>query len=277
MADIYGSHFEYGGVSSRNYGLVIATVTSGRNDKLAGDIEQKSIYNKTAKKRYLIDDDTSGSPLSFEVEFVSVDEKPIIPSEKRVIEKWLFNRSGYRKFYLDTADDYNCETYEFVDGVMKRNYLNCRFVNAEKMFFNGGLIGYKATLEADSGMFWQDAITKTFSVQNASASTTSIVSVDVDTDLDDYIYPKVVMTLGSVGGDVTIINNTDDDERVTKFKTLSPYATITMKGDINFVSGQYYEKFSNRNFIRLVDGTNNFTVLGNVATISFEFNNRRAF
>lgn len=277
MADIYGSHFEYASKSSREYGLVIATVEAGRMDKRTGDIEGMTIFSKSANKRYLLRDDMSNSPLSFDVEIISVDQRPIDYMERRKIEKWLFNRHDYRRLYIDMADDPFCETYEIVDGVRKRNYLNCRFINAEKLIYGDGVVGYKATLEADSSMFWQDEITKTFDVPNTDATMTSTITVKVDTDLDDYTYPKVVFRMGQYGGDVTIINHTDEGTRMTKFVGLSAYATVTMKGELNYVSGQYYEKFYKSNFIRLLDGSNNIAITGNVERITFEYQNRRAF
>lgn len=277
MADIYGSHFEYGGVLSRQYGLIIATVNAGRMSKLNGDISGSTVFSKIAQKRYLVGDDMSSSSLSFDVEIITDTGRCIEQRERRSIEKWLFNRCNYRKLYLDMSDDCFGDTVELVGGVRKRLYLNCRFVNPEKLEYNGGIVGYKATLEADSNMFWQDAIEKTFTVNNANASTTSIISIDVDSDIDDYIYPKVTFTLGSVGGNVIFINNTDDSTRFTKFVGLSANATITMKGELNYISGQNYEKFSTRNFIRLLDGTNNITVQGNVRTVKVEFQNRRNF
>ena len=277
MADIYGSHFEYAAKSSREHGLVIANVEAGRMDKLAGDIEGVTIFNKSAKKRYLLDDDATNSPLTFDVEILAVDQRPIDFHERRKIEKWLFNKHDYRKLYLDMADDPFCETYEIIDGVRKRNYLNCRFINPEKLVFNDGVVGYKATLEADSSMFWQDAITKTFTIQNDDPTMSTSIVVKVDTDLDDYIYPKVSFTLGSYGGDVIITNHSDDSTRLTKFVGLSPFATVTMRGEFNYISGQYYEKFYKSNFIRLLDGANNISVTGDVQTITIEFQNRRAF
>ena len=126
-------------------------------------------------------------------------------------------------------------------------------------------------------MFWQDAITKTFTIQNDDPTMSSSIVVKVDTDLDDYIYPKVSFTLGSYGGDVIITNHSDDSTRLTKFVGLSPFATVTMRGELNYVSGQYYEKFYKSNFIRLLDGANNLSVMGDVQTITIEFQNRRAF
>ena len=74
---------------------------------------------------------------------------------------------------------------------------------------------------------------------------------------------------------ITITNNSDDSSRLTKFVNLSPSISLVMRGDINYISGQNYEKFSNQNFIRLLDGDNNFGIIGDVESIKFEWNNRR--
>lgn len=277
MADIYGSYFEYGGMLSCQYGLIIATVNSSRMLKLGGDITGSTVFSKAAQKRYLVGDDMSNSPLSFDVEIVTDDGHILEQPERRTIEKWLFNKHDYRKLYFDTDDDCTEDMSELIGGVRKRLYLNCRFVNPEKLEYNGGLVGYKATLEADSRMFWQDAVEKSFTLNHSGASAQSVIAVDVDSDIDDYIYPKVTFTLGSTGGEVIFINNSDDSTRVTKFVELSANSTIIMKGELGFISGQNYQKFSTRNFIRFLDGANNLTIKGDIATIKFEFQNRRNF
>ena len=181
----------------------------------------------------------------------------------------------YRKLYFDVADDPYGETYEFIDNIRKRNYLNCRFLNPEKIEYNGGIVGYKATIEADSNMFWQDAVSKEYVVNNGDADVSSVVTVNIDTDIDDYVYPKVTITMGGVGGDIIIVNNRDDNNRQTKFVGLSPYASVVMKGEINYISGEYYNRFALRNFIRLLDGENKLTIMGDVDTIEFEYSARR--
>ena len=547
MADIYGSHFEYADISSRRYGLIIACVETERFKQTSGSISGVTLFHNGAKKRYLIDDDYSDFPVSYDVEIITDDDGCIGASERRQIEKWLFNKPSYRKFYLDLDDDCNGETYEIIGGERKRLFMNCRFINPEKLEYNGGIIGYRATLEADSGLWWQDAVTKTFNitqpgpaspavcsfvngetgtsdaiiffrrydysvkmaafwqsledayadgpvfygnddtstrlpltryfidagggsyhiiyaynddgtghrldsslpyvsldyfsideeypsdndwlaqyssdqsfktfyvfsdggrggsvrldeleeefnglvngnvdyseqpivspnamiaagysefdgaaaakaypikiqvdsidclftpilrdgsvlsridintyiegelsgsgspsfllendrgslgiiihaksgestsywddltqslseiedeyVEIATSGSTDIATIDVDTDINDFTYPKVTFTMGSSGGDVIISNNSDDSARLTKFVGLSPNTTIIMKGDINYISGQNYIKFTGRNFPRLVDGKNIFTVSGDVSSITFEFNNRRA-
>lgn len=276
MADIYGSHFEFGGVSSRQYSLVIANVDTSRMAQLCGTKEGVTIFSKNAKKRYLVDDDYANSPVSFEIEIVTENGRRLETVERRQIEKWLFNHRAYRKLYLDIADDEFGETYEYVDGKLLRNYLNCRFINPEKVEYQGGVVGYKATLEADSSMFWQDATVKTFPIHNNSSTASAIITVNVDTDMDEYIYPKVTIQMGSDGGDITIANNSDDSTRFTSFTGIGAFATLIMKGELNYVSGQYYEKFYQRNFIRLLDGENKLMVRGNIDSIEIEYSSRRA-
>ena len=63
---------------------------------------------------------------------------------------------------------------------------------------------------------------------------------------------------------------------MTRFTGIGQMASIVMKGELNYVSNQYYEKFYDRNFIRLLDGENVLTIAGNVRTITFEYSARRA-
>lgn len=276
MADMYGSHFEFSGVSSRQYSLIIASIGTKRMVQLGGEKKGVSVFSKSSNKRFLIDDDYSSSPLSFEIEMVTDTGRCLEYPERRRIEKWLFNHSDYRKLYLDTIDDEFGDTYEYVDGVKKRNYLNCRLINPERIEGNGGIVGYRATLEADSNMFWQDAITKQYVLNNAYTDSSSNITVEIDTDMAEYVYPTVTITVGGDGGDIIICNNTDDSSRLTRFIAVPPLASITMKGEINYVSGQYYLKFADRHFIRLLDGENILSIIGNVETIEFEYSVRRA-
>lgn len=276
MADIYGSHFEYGGVSSRMYDLVFVNLNTDRWIQLAGTSEGVTIYNKCANKTYLIGDNHTGSPVMLEAEITTESSRCLDRTEQRQIEKWLFGHKNYRKLYFDMADDEDTATYEFIDGKIYRNYLNCRLLSPERIEGNGGVCGYKFQIVCDSNMFWQDARTYSFSVNNGAADVSTIITVPVNTDFQEYIYPKVKITMGSAGGDITIVNNSDDSARLTQFVGISPYATIIMKGELNYVSGQYYERMATRNFIRLLDGENKLMVLGDVDSIEFEYSARRS-
>ena len=276
MADIYGSHFEFGGLSSRMYDLVFVNLNTSRWVQLAGTSDGVTIYNKGANKAYLIGDDHTQSPVVMEAEITTESSRCLDISEQRQIEKWLFGHKNYRKLYFDMADDYTAATYEIVDGRLYRNYLNCRMLSPERIEGSGGICGYKFQIVCDSNMFWQDAQAHNFSVNNGATDASAIITVVVDTDFQEYIYPKVKITMGSTGGDITIVNETDDPTRLTKFVGVSPYTTVIMKGELNYVSDQYYEKLATRNFIRLLDGENKFFILGDVDSIEFEYSVRRS-
>lgn len=275
MADIYGSHFEYGGISSRRYGLIFVNVQTERFSQSSGKIDGVKVFNRKEKRIYLVDDNYSDSPISFDVDIISDNERGIEKTERREIEKWLFNKHDFKKLYLDITDDEFGETYEIIDGLQKQLYMNCRFVNPTRLEYNGGIVGYRVTLEADSGFWWQDAVKKSFTLDNTNIGAVSTVNVNVDTDIDDYTYPKVRFRTGEVGGNVIISNTTDSGSRITKFVELSPNIYVTLNGTTNYVSGDYYSKFSAQNFPRLLDGNNSITITGNIVAISFEFNNRR--
>ncbi|MBQ2347798.1 MAG: hypothetical protein II388_05430 [Clostridia bacterium] len=275
MAEIYGSHFEYGGISSTRYGLMIANLETERFKQISGNVESVTLFNKSSRKRYLIDDNYTDSPLTIEVEILTDNQKVLDPIEKRQVEKWLFNNRKYQKFYLSMGDDSSGETFEYVDGVCKRLYLNCRFINPVRIERNDGIVGYKATLEADSDMWWQDAITKAFTTNHADASSNSMITVDIDTDLKGFVYPKVTFQTGNVGGSVIIANYTDDSTRATRFVELPTNTSITMNGETNYISGQYYDNFYRQNFLRFVDGKNYIYISGDIQSIVFEFSNRR--
>ena len=273
MADMYGSHFEYGGVLSRKYGLVIVNVGTSRYTRLSGDIKGNTIFNKNAKQQLLTGNDYSSFPVSFDVDIITDNEKIIPLHERRVIEKWLFNRREYKKLYIDNGvwDDPYSEAHELIDGVEKRLYLNCRFLNPEKLEYNGGIVGYKATLQADSGLWWQDTTKLIF----YRAKDSFRFTVTVDTDLDDYTYPKVTFYTGNNGGNLVFVNSTDTASRQTKFKELPPKTSFTVDGAINYVSNNLYYNMQTQFFPRLLDGDNECKVTGDVSMVIIEFNNRR--
>lgn len=282
MADIYGSHFEYGGISSNLYGLIIANMQTSRMTGVEGTLSATYLFDKSDKSNKMIDMDYSSFPVSFDVEFFTADatcahvgEQSLTVADRREIEKWLFNKPSFRKFYPDAEADTGGDLSETVDGETKRLYLNCRFINPERIENDSGVVGYRATLEADSGLWWQDAITKTIPVNNAAEDSVKVVTVTLDTDLDDYTYPRVTVSMGDIGGQFTLVNNTDSSTRLTTVDEVGANASVVMQGGLNYMSGQYYTKFSSPNFPRLLDGDNQITVQGNVSSITFVFQNRR--
>lgn len=274
--ELSGSYFTYNNISSRKYGLIFAHAGTSRNLSLFGDVESNTIYTRDNDRRFFIGDSLEDSPLEFEIEIITDDEHVINPSARRDIERWLFGRTDYCKLYVDAACGSLMETYDLIDGEQKQLYLNCKFTHPEKLESGAGLVGYKFTVECDSRMAWQDPVKKPYTFNSTGESFNTVATVDVDTDVTDYVYPKVTIKTGSNGGDITILNLDDDATRATTFVGLTPNITFTMRGNgINYVSGDNYMKFSNRNFIRLLNGENRISILGDVSEITFEFQNRR--
>lgn len=273
--ELSGSYFIYSGVSSRQYGLIFANVETDRMVSLAGDIRPTVMFNKLDNRNYLSAYDHSEAALQFDVEVVTDDDSCVDVFKARDIERWLFHQTGFQKLYVDPTCDTHGETLELVDGTEKRLYLNCVFTNPQRIEGNGGVVGYRFTVECDSSMAWQDAVVYEFDLSSI-ATGDPIITVPVDTDLNDYVYPKVTIQMGSSGGDITIVNQADDEARLTSFVNLTGGITFTMNGNgVNYISGDNYLKFSDRNFIRLLDGDNKISITGDVKTISFEFQNRR--
>lgn len=274
--EISGSHFIYNGVASKNYSLVFANVDTSRFTNLSGDVASVTIFSKHDGRNHFIDENLSDSPLVFEAEVVTDNDHALNIRSRREVEKWLFHQSNYRKLYIDEDCDPFAETYEIVNGEYKQLYLNCRFINPTKIETAAGVVGYKFTVECDSRLAWQDPVVYDFALTSSGESSDAVIEVEVDTDVSDYVYPKVTITMGTVGGDIIISNLTDDSTRTTAFSGLTQNITFIMNGNgVNYVSGDNYTKFENRNFIRLLDGVNTLSLYGDIAGIKFEFQNQR--
>ena len=273
--ELSGSYFNYDGVTSRLYDLVFANVDTSRNLAMSGQIDSMTIFNKSNRRSYFIGESADDSALTFEAEIVVADDKPIDYETQREITKWLFRQQDYRKLYVDNYCDSAGETFDMVDGEEKRTYLNCRFTNPSKIESGSGVIGFKFDIECDCGFAWQEPVISTFVFDETSPST-GVIEVDVDTDALDYVNPVVRITTGKTGGDISIINLTDNPTRTTKFVGLGANVQFVMKSDgVNYVSGDNYMKFVDRNFVRLLDGINRISITGDVAKIEFEFQNKR--
>lgn len=274
--DLSGCYFIYNGTPSRKYGLIFANADTDRLMSLHGDVDSVTVYNKSGTKNYFIGESLESSPLVFDAEVITDNDRGLDMFTKRLVEKWLFRTDDYCKLYIDMTCDVFGETYEIINGEQKQLYLNCRFTNPEKIEANGGIVGYKFTVECDSRMAWQDAVTYNYTFNSTGGTFGTTFDVEVDTDILGFVYPKVVIHTGTTGGDIIISNITDDSTRTTRFTGLTPNIVFTMNGNgINYVSGDNYLKFSSRNFIRLKDGTNTLQVYGDVTGIDIEFQNQR--
>lgn len=156
MFNLTECHFIYNDINSRTYNLVFAHIDSEEFAPISGVKESAYVFNKATKSRHIISDRFDDSPLFLDVEIVRCNGETLSNTEIREIERWLFANSKYKKLYIDPVDDPSGETYEISNGKQVYTYLNCRFMNGEKIFGNGGVIGFRCTIETDSYLAWQD-------------------------------------------------------------------------------------------------------------------------
>lgn len=298
--EIYGNSFTYAGTSSQSDKLVIANVDTSRYQLIAGETSSNTVFSRRGKLQYYTGTDYSKSAISFEADIVTEDGSPIPSSSIRRIEKWLFNKQGYSKLYIDGCPDDDPEEDAQQDsdddaddngsdnsdpGVDQNDgedpepdplmlYFNARFTNPSAIEGNGGVIGYTCTVECDSLMLWEDP-TVISVTSNLAENESDVIDITVDTDLKDYVYPKVTFEMGSSGGDLIVANNSDIPARITEFSDLPASLVFIMDSSINYISGQNYTRFTGKNFIRLVDGVNHLSVVGNLKKITIQFQNRR--
>lgn len=271
--DLAGCHFTYAGVSSREHGLWFANAETSAYTSINGDTNTVTVFNSRGSRKYYVSDSLVDSPISFEVEILTDDAHALSVQEIKEIERWLFNRKGYFKLYIDIADDCSAETYEVINGVEYRYYFNCRFINPRKIQGNGGIPGFSCTMECDSLMLWQDEITKTVEPEYSSDGSAEF-SINIDSVMDEYVYPNVKFTIGEDGGDIIIIS-LDDNNRATSFSGITELIEFSMDGNYNYISGGNYTKFQSKNFIRLLPGKNRFVLTGDVTEIEFKYSPRK--
>ena len=269
--DLYGKRFIYAGTASSTYGLYISSITSSIDTVVVGSASDSTFYGKKNIRKYILGTSWESSPRSFTVEMTRTS--PFTNEELRAAERWLFKHNDYEKLYIDPDDDPDGITTERIDGVDKRLYLNCKLTNPSKLMYAGGVVGFTCTIECDSAFVWQDAITKTLEPANATNGVRWTISTEFD--YVGFIYPRVVLLTGSTGGDITIVNNSDDSSRITKFVSLPANQQIVMNGAVNYISGNNYIRFDGGNFVRFVDGSNVLNITGDVASISVTWSNVR--
>lgn len=275
--NFYGAHFEYAGRSSEEYGLIIASINEPQNMAVSGSAELITLFNKRDDRRYYIDTSFDGAHLEYDMEVFSED--PISVSDQRAITKWLFHQRGFKRLYVAVADDCDNEAQRTVNDSAKRIYLNCILTDPEKIEGGDGVYGYKFHVNCDSPVGWIETVSQTFNIGGTSDSSSTIISVTTDTDLYKYVYPTVQINMATGvttndGMTFMIINETDSNTRITSFHNLLDGATFRMNGNTNFITSGFYTKFYDKNFIRLLDGTNNLSVYGPVDSITFEWENR---
>ncbi len=260
MFDLYGCYFEYDGFESVDYDLIFGNIDTSRIMALESARNVNTIRSKINNKNYITRVSYDKQSIEFDAEIVTSEGTVINETDVPFIEKALFTKATYGKL----------KPVEFRED--RPVYINCIFINPERIEVVGGIAGFKFTIVTDSVMAWEEEQAQTFTSETIENDT---VIVKVDSDMDEYIYHEVAFTIGNTGGDISLYNNTDDPTRITGFTALPPSIMFTMECDVNQITSDAYSYFTDMNFIRLKNGENEFVLDGDIQSISFTFKNRK--
>lgn len=269
--NLSGRYFIYNNVGSKQFGLRILNLDTDRLATLAAPLSYASTYNR-GKKRFTITGSTYGEPMEFDIEFIA--ERPLSLPASQKVKAWLFNKKEPARLYSETKKD---ATRTLTNGVWKRDYLNCVFYNPTEIRFADGVHGYKATCLIDSVMALQEEVEYTWT--SADFANENPITIDVETDIDDYVFPVMQIQMASGDtSDVKIINQSDGN-REFELKSVAAEQTVNVDNALGTVyseaSVSLYDKLTDKRFLRLLPGKNTLIVRGTVQSLMIRLENAR--
>jgi len=251
----FGRAFIFDGIPSETYDLRILNFDTGgqNNSNAIGEttLHQKWIYNR--RSPYLFGASQT-SALKINLTVGSFDTLSGIDSSK--ISKWLLGKSEYLKLRICQDD-------------LENVYFNVFFTSAENVFFGNVQKGLLLHGICDAPWAWESEKTLTPTLTGDFTS----VSFYNDSDDSGYLYPAVMFTMNA-GGDFEIINTTDSD-RSFLFEDLDAGETITVDCDKQIITTDIKDIYRlsnfNKNFFRLLPGTNELTLTGSISDFSMTY------
>ena len=256
----FGRTFLYDGIPSEMYNLYLGELGASGEATTATSSDVTLLTQKLFRRPTLLLYGAEAAPvLQFPFYCYSPDE--ITGEDFSNISGWLFGGMSYKVLRICQNDIQNV-------------YFNA-FLTQPQIIRVGNIIrGFTCTVTCDSPWGWSYPRTSTYSYNaNAYSITDSISFLNVSEN-SFYTYPtSLIITANVFGGSVTIRNTSDGNRDF--ILTLLPNEVVTINNDLQLISSNLVTyplyKF-NLNFLRLVRGTNNLTISGNVASIVITYN-----
>ena len=243
-----GYNFIYDGIPSQAYGLRIVSFESSSYRHVGGSAMELVTDRAARSLRTKILHSVPSEPLEFEMEIAC--ENSLSMAQSLYVKNWLFGHLGYKKLQILRED-------------MMDYYFNCILNNPEDIQINGNN-GWKFTVICDAGGAWENPRTFHYNIDNTDGPTTIIINNCSNNH--DYTYPDVSFKV-SKDGNVSI-KNMDDNGRVFSFIELTADEEININGETKIITSTGASTKTNRlgnfnkNFLRLVPGTNKLIVEG---------------
>lgn len=247
MAGFYASAFKYDGVSSDVHGISMCYIDNSNINTQVNETHTIRILNTIRAKENIFLGYEALEPLTFEITVFS--ESGLTVTQRRLINKWLVGRNGYKK--LEIQQD-NLATI----------YYQCIFNEQSTLYV--GEICMGLTLRATCDSPYQHML-PVIATKAALAEPDSI-TIDNTSDIYDYVYPKLTFTTKPDGlqPHVSIINTSDNNR---EFKITDPSTnnvfTIDNQNKL-MVSNNPNFNFNtfNLKWLRLINGVNVLTLSG---------------
>jgi hypothetical protein len=258
----YARDFIYDSIPSENFNLVILNFdTGGTEDSSPGaetTIYKDWIYRKPKPYFY------GRSNITPRTMTLTVGAKdPLTGLDRSAIDRWLLNRSTYKKFQVCQDD-----IYPF--------YWNVLFTSSQIKYVGNVQRGITLVGECDSAF-----ATSFPKYVKYNFGGNLIKDFDfplyVDSDDDNYIYPKVTFTLNSIGNSLSLKNYTDAN-REFLFSNLQPNETIVVDNYLRTVvssTGLLRLNDFNLQWFRLLRGINNLHLNSGIGTLEIEYQTRK--
>lgn len=251
----YGKSFIFDSVPSDNYGLFISNIDAQSINKTMGntavEIYEKKIYRRATPYFY---GSTPIQRLSFPMSAFS--EREMTSDEFQIVQRWLFSSRTYKRLQIVQED-------------MQSVYFNC-IMNSPQIVRAGNMIqGFECTVECDSPFAYNFPVTTTYSFTGTVVNSTKTFYNSSD-DKGTYLYPNLVVTVNTFGGNVSI-TNLDDSGRQFSFVSLSANEVLTINNGFQTISSSTGLKRLgnfNKKFLRLIPGVNRLTISGNVSSVA---------
>lgn len=237
-------YFEYAGVSSQPYNLMLCYISNSNTDfDSGGKFDLKTDTLPRSHETLLYGKDYSAQPLSFEVEIVNIDDN--IPLEQMIeIKNWLFGQDGWKTLVLhDEREDY---------------FLKCIFEPADDIADGFGYKGVRCTLRNESPFWYGETKTISFNHSKLKQTTVNatvfwkanygnttqapygILEIDLDDpNLVDVDYYPTITVKDNRGGYTTAQVETYGDNTVYAFYLANTGATSVSNGSTKNASNAF--------------------------------------
>jgi len=243
MSEFNALTFTYDGISSDKFGLFLCELDNNDINQINETYTVNTLISPLTKEHIFMGYQTIDA-LTFEI--IIASDKIIDAYTRSKINQWLIGRNGFKEFRINAPD--------YAD-----TFFRCIFTKQETIYIGGYNYALKLTAVCDSPyQYGSSVITDYIANENRN------IIINNKSDIDGYIYPNITFTMSETGGNISIIN-ISDNSREFKFTGLSGNESITVDNEKKIITsslGVYRLGAFNKKWLRFVSGINTLNITG---------------